>query len=94
MSSSKALPTKIFFLLESAVGNDFTLRHVNLDSWLSKNSTLSKITQTLGATQDPSHFSFWIHSENMEAAVQLLSDESIFVTWISTARTTRTSLSL
>jgi hypothetical protein len=50
-------------------------------SEVKKGMTLTKILQIVGVDSPVDDHTFWIHSNSMKAAVQLLNDNSIQMTW-------------
>ncbi|KAJ6257708.1 hypothetical protein Dda_7496 [Drechslerella dactyloides] len=78
-----------FFILEQAHSDAFLLGMKSLAEF-EQNPTLQHALEICLATVDSEasdfdtnlcEYSFWIHSKSMKAAIQLLSDEAIMVTW-------------
>ncbi|KAE8342411.1 hypothetical protein BDV24DRAFT_162302 [Aspergillus arachidicola] len=73
---------KTMLLLEEMKSKSFVLRDKDLDTAGIESLTFHTILSVVGRGQDsPEDYSFFLDSESMKAAVQLLTDRSIYLTY-------------
>lgn len=70
-----------FFLLESMESRQYKMQVLKLSQVSSTILTLQDCLKIVGVKGKPEEYSFYLYSESMSAAVQLLSDQSIPATW-------------
>lgn len=82
-SDSGHAPQQVwFFLVEAMDDPTFKQGCGTLDELKKTRMTLQRCLELSGVSgKKASDFSFWIHSQSMKAAVQMLTDESIIGTW-------------
>ena len=80
MENGKTIKT--MFLLEEMKSKDFVLCEKDLDTASIESLTFQTILSALGRGQEiPDEYSFFLNSESMKAAVRLLTDRSIYLTY-------------
>jgi hypothetical protein len=70
-----------FFLREHMSLPSFTQKQHNLANIIEKAITMKDCLQICGVEGEPSKYAFYIHSDSMAAAVRLLNDQRIIVTY-------------
>ena len=77
-----APPHQLWFLVhEKMASNEYRQQQITLADVKQKGISLQAILTILSLNGSPASFGYFIHSASMAAAVQILTDKAIHVTW-------------